>query len=77
MILDLLGYPERSHFLVYIEAFCGALAITRRSTHIHLQKTETNYSLRSIILFANMNVSRYILVLDTSVLTKSNMNRRE
>jgi hypothetical protein len=35
------------------------------------------YSLRSIILFANMDVSRHILVIDTSVLAKSNMDRRE
>jgi hypothetical protein len=43
MILGLLGYPERSHFLIYIGALCGALAIIRRSsTHVRLQKTETN-----------------------------------
>jgi hypothetical protein len=36
-----------------------------------------SYSLRSIILFANMNVSRHILVVDTSVLAKSIMGRRE
>jgi hypothetical protein len=35
------------------------------------------YSLRSIILFANMDVSRHILVVDTSVFAKSNMGRRE
>jgi hypothetical protein len=35
------------------------------------------YSLRSIILFANIDVSRHILVIDTSVLAKSNMDRRE
>jgi hypothetical protein len=35
------------------------------------------YSLRPIILFANVDVSRYILVVDTSVLAKSNMGRRE
>jgi hypothetical protein len=35
------------------------------------------YSLRLIVLFANMNVSRHILVLDTSILAKSNMGRRE
>jgi hypothetical protein len=35
------------------------------------------YSLRSIILFANTNVSRHILVVDTSILAKSNMGRRE
>jgi hypothetical protein len=35
------------------------------------------YSLPSIILFANIDVSRYILVVDTSVLWKSNMGRRE
>jgi phosphoglycerol transferase MdoB-like AlkP superfamily enzyme len=35
------------------------------------------YSLRSIILFANIDVSRYILVVDISVLAKSDMGRRE
>jgi hypothetical protein len=35
------------------------------------------YSLRPIILFANTDVSRHILVIDTSVFAKSNMGRRE
>jgi hypothetical protein len=35
------------------------------------------YCLRPIILFANIDVSRHILVIDTSVLAKSNMDRRE
>jgi hypothetical protein len=35
------------------------------------------YSLRFIILFANVDVSRHILVIDTFVLAKSNMGRRE
>jgi hypothetical protein len=35
------------------------------------------YSLRPIILFANIDVSRHILVIDTSVFVKSNMGRRE
>jgi hypothetical protein len=35
------------------------------------------YFLRLIILFANVDVSRHILVVDTSVLAKNNMNRRE
>jgi predicted CDP-diglyceride synthetase/phosphatidate cytidylyltransferase len=35
------------------------------------------YSLWSIILFTNIDVSRYILVVDTSVLVKSNMGWRE
>jgi hypothetical protein len=35
------------------------------------------YSLRPIILFVNMNVSRLILVVDTFILTKSNMGERE
>jgi hypothetical protein len=33
--------------------------------------------LRSIILFANTDVSRHILVINTSILMKSNMDRRE
>jgi hypothetical protein len=35
------------------------------------------YSLRPILPFINIGVSRHILVVDTSVLTKSNMDRRE
>jgi hypothetical protein len=35
------------------------------------------YSLRSVILFANVDVSRYILVIDASVLAKCNMGRKE
>jgi hypothetical protein len=42
-----------------------------------VQFTKLYYSLRSIILFVNIDVSRYILVVDTSVLAKSNMGRRE
>jgi hypothetical protein len=38
---------------------------------------EKRYSLRPIILFANIDVSRHILVVDTSILIKSNMGRRE
>jgi hypothetical protein len=34
------------------------------------------YSLRPIILFANIDVSGHVLVIDTSVLAKSNMGRR-
>jgi hypothetical protein len=36
-----------------------------------------NYSLRPILLFVNMNVSTTKMCLDTSVLAKSNMGRRE
>jgi hypothetical protein len=36
-----------------------------------------SYSLRPILLFASMDVSRHILELDTSILMKSNMGRRE
>jgi hypothetical protein len=35
------------------------------------------YSLRPILLFANIDVSRHILVIDTSILEKSNMGPRE
>jgi hypothetical protein len=35
------------------------------------------YSLRFIILFTNIDVSRYILVIDTSILAKSNVDQRE
>jgi hypothetical protein len=35
------------------------------------------YSLRPIILFANIDVSRHNLVVDTTALAKSNMGQRE
>jgi hypothetical protein len=35
------------------------------------------YSLRPIILFASVDVSIHILVVDTSILMNSNMDRRE
>jgi hypothetical protein len=35
------------------------------------------YSLRSILPFANTDISRHILVLDASVFTKGNMGQRE
>jgi hypothetical protein len=38
---------------------------------------QITYSLRSIILFANIDVSRHILIVDTSVYAKSNMDRGE
>jgi hypothetical protein len=41
------------------------------------QYTIFRYSLRPIILFTNIDVSRHILVVDTSILAKSNMNWRE
>jgi hypothetical protein len=42
-----------------------------------LLNSDIYYSLRPIILFANTDVSRHILVVDTSVFMKSNMGRRE
>jgi hypothetical protein len=35
------------------------------------------YSFRPVILFANIDVSRYILVINIYVLAKSNMGQRE
>jgi hypothetical protein len=35
------------------------------------------YSLRPILFFANIDVSRHILVIDTSVSAMSNMGQRE
>jgi hypothetical protein len=39
-------------------------------------KLESCYFLRPIILFANTDVSRHVLVIDTSILAKCNMGRR-
>jgi hypothetical protein len=41
------------------------------------KKRRACYSLRSIILFADIDVSRHILIIDTSVLVKNIMGRRE
>jgi hypothetical protein len=41
------------------------------------QRMHYIYFLRPIILFANIDVSRHILVIDTSIFAKSNMGRRE
>jgi hypothetical protein len=38
---------------------------------------EIVYSLRPILLFVNMDISRHILVTDTSILAKSIMDQRE
>jgi hypothetical protein len=43
----------------------------------HISEQQICYSLRPILLFANTDVSRHILVVGTSVLAKSNMGRRE
>jgi hypothetical protein len=45
--------------------------------YIILLRVHKNYSLRFILLFASMDVSRRILDLDTFILTKSNMGPRE
>jgi hypothetical protein len=44
--------------------------------HINIQ-TETNYSLRSILLFVITEVSTTKMCLDTSILANSIMGRRE
>jgi hypothetical protein len=49
----------------------GSSATKARATR------EERYSLGSIILLPNLDVSRHILVIDTSVLANSNMGRRE
>jgi hypothetical protein len=41
------------------------------------ERKNSFYSLRPIILFTSIDVSRHILVIDTSVFAKSNMDRRE
>jgi hypothetical protein len=43
----------------------------------YISERREYYFLRSIIFFANIDVARHILVLNISILAKSNMNRRE
>jgi hypothetical protein len=52
-------------------------SICTASTDNSSSQCTVRYSLRPIILFANVDVSRHILMIDTSVLPKSNMGRRE
>jgi hypothetical protein len=46
-------------------------------THLLPNTNHVYYSLQSILPFGNTDVSRYILVLDTSIFAKGNMGRRE
>jgi hypothetical protein len=69
---------------VQMRGLCVDLVPKHMHVHVHAKlqtrryfRVEKSYSLRSIILFANIDVSRHILMIDTSVLAKSNMNRRE
>jgi hypothetical protein len=58
----------------------STLSLARLTSKFHWHELSLHmlyYSLRSIILFAIVDVSRHILVVDTSVLGKSNMSRRE
>jgi hypothetical protein len=52
--------------------FCGLASGQAAQARLWLY-----YSLRSIIFFINTDVSRYILIIDISILVKSNMGRRE
>jgi hypothetical protein len=59
-----------------------AVMVTHSSWGLRLSSTlaksfSGSYFFRLIIFFANVNVSRHILVVVTSVLAKSNMGRRE
>jgi hypothetical protein len=53
----------------YVDAILKSPKYEKPQSHIVLPP--------SVILFANIDVSRYILVVDTSVLTKSNIDQRE
>jgi general stress protein CsbA len=71
--IPILTMPNDGQFMIYAYFSVNVLWADVFSLH----NVETSYSLRSIILFANVDVSRYILIIDTSVLAKSNMGRRE
>jgi hypothetical protein len=55
----------------------ASVGTATKATHTNGMDAKVCYSLRPIILFANMDVSRHILVVDTFVFAKSNMGRRE
>jgi hypothetical protein len=61
-----------SSFLKSLSNKLGAVLAAYIRYHMYIY-----YSLRPIILFTNIDISRYILVVDTSVLVKSNMGWRE
>jgi len=46
-------------------------------THMNVSNQKSLYSLRFILIDSNMDASRHILVLDTSILKSINMNRRK
>jgi hypothetical protein len=55
----------------------SALFWRKKLSHCSLQSILLFFNNQSILLFTNIDVSRHILVVDISVLTKSNMGRRE
>jgi hypothetical protein len=83
-----IGWPKRSsQWPVFSKLLLNAKKISEPTreqnslkpviTHMQLIKSKKNlYSLRPILLFAIMDVSRQISKLDTSILMKSNMGRR-
>jgi hypothetical protein len=56
-----------------------SMLVTKFGYHLQPDKkrVKIQYSLRSILLFTNMDVSTTKMCLDTFVLAKSNMGRRE
>jgi hypothetical protein len=64
------GGSRTQHFMTSIFKYSATTSTIQEQTILF-------YSLRPIILFANIDVSRHILVIDISVLAKSNMGRRE
>jgi hypothetical protein len=76
--------PDQSSIRAYIRVDTQATytkGVCRVSVFINSSQIPANiafsYSLRPVILFASINVFRYILVVDTSILAKSNMGRRK
>jgi hypothetical protein len=68
-----LSRPPRDGAGSLVPALCGAVD----SSLAERFEQEICYSLRSIILFANIDVIGHILVIDKSVLAKSNMSWRK
>jgi hypothetical protein len=67
------NYNCHQTFLFYVVLLSIWTAQQLQMMVIWYESFHLRYSLRPIILFANVDVSRHILVIDTSVLAKSNI----
>jgi hypothetical protein len=68
---------EGAVFLLVLSAFLLFLLVVSSKYFMHGIVLDMYYSLRPILLFTNMDVSTTKMCLDTFILAKSNMGRKE